>query len=107
MKRIFPAANSCNAVPALLARWRLCFDFSGTGALLSARANDAASDRIRFGIIGIGMPGSGLLRDAIHCRVECVAACDLYDGRHTLAQEIVGKKSPPPAAIRISSTTRR
>jgi len=26
--------------------------------------------------------------------VECVAACDLYDGRHTLAQEIVGKKIP-------------
>jgi len=55
----------------------------------------AASDRIRFGIIGIGMQGSGLLRDAIQLPgVECVAACDLYDGRHTLAQEIVGKKIP-------------
>src|SRR5438876_7660420 len=48
------------------------------------------SDRLRFGIIGIGMQGSGLLRDAIQLPgVECVAACDLYDGRHTLAQEIV------------------
>jgi predicted dehydrogenase len=55
----------------------------------------AASDRVRFGIIGIGMQGSGLLRDAIQLPgVECVAACDLYDGRHTLAQEIVGKQIP-------------
>src|SRR5467141_4415218 len=53
------------------------------------------SDRLRFGIIGIGMQGSGLLKDAITLPgVECVAACDLYDGRHTLAQEIVGKKIP-------------
>ncbi len=53
------------------------------------------SDRLRFGIIGIGMQGSGLLRDAIQLPgVECVAACDLYDGRHMLAQEIVGKKIP-------------
>src|SRR6202171_5538464 len=55
----------------------------------------APSDRLRFGIIGIGMQGSGLLRDAVQLPgVECVAACDLYDGRHTLAQEIVGKKIP-------------
>src|SRR6267378_2100196 len=55
----------------------------------------APSDRLRFGIIGIGMQGSGLLRDAIQLPgVECVAACDLYDGRHTLAQEIVGMKIP-------------
>ena len=54
-----------------------------------------ASDRLRLGIIGIGMQGSGLLATAITLPgVECVAACDLYDGRHTLAQEIVGKKIP-------------
>jgi predicted dehydrogenase len=53
------------------------------------------SDRLRFGIIGVGMQGNGLLRDAIQLPgVECVAACDLYDGRHTLAQEIIGKKIP-------------
>jgi len=52
-----------------------------------------ASDRLRFGIIGIGMQGSGLLGTAITLPgVECVAAADLYDGRHTLATEIVGKK---------------
>jgi predicted dehydrogenase len=49
------------------------------------------SDRVRFGIIGIGMQGSGLLTNAIQLPgVECVAACDLYDGRHTLAKEIAG-----------------
>src|ERR1700675_4210353 len=51
----------------------------------------APSDRLRFGIIGVGMQGSGLLRNAIQLPgVECVAACDLYDGRHTLAKEIAG-----------------
>src|ERR1700733_12185490 len=51
----------------------------------------AASDRVRFGIIGIGMQGSGLLTNAIQLPGgECVAACDLYDGRHTLAKEIAG-----------------
>src|SRR5437660_3870284 len=55
----------------------------------------APSDRLRFGIIGIGMQGSGLLTNAIQLPgVECLAACDLYDARHTLAQEIVGKKIP-------------
>jgi predicted dehydrogenase len=53
----------------------------------------AAGDRVRFGIIGIGMQGSGLLDAAVHLPgVECVAACDLYDGRHTLAKEIAGEK---------------
>ena len=51
----------------------------------------APSDKLRFGIIGIGMQGSGLLKGAITLRgVECVAAADLYDGRHTLAKEIIG-----------------
>src|SRR6201985_2442609 len=51
-----------------------------------------ASDRVRFGIVGVVMEGSGLLTTAIQLRgVECVAAADLYDGRHELAREIVGK----------------
>ena len=55
----------------------------------------AASDRVRFGIIGVGMQGSGLLNDSIKLAdVECVAACDLYDGRHTLAREIVRPDLP-------------
>src|SRR5258705_4044949 len=55
----------------------------------------AASDRVRFGMIGIGMQGSGLLHTSIELTgVECVAACDLYDGRHTLAKEIVRPNLP-------------
>ena len=54
------------------------------------------SDRVRFGIIGIGMQGSGLLSQAIELPgIECVAACDLYDGRHTLAREITAKPDLP------------
>jgi len=54
-----------------------------------------ASDRIRFGIIGVGMQGSGLLATSIELPdVECAAACDLYDGRHTLAREIVRADLP-------------
>jgi len=50
------------------------------------------SDRVRFGIIGIGMQGAGLLRTAVLLPgVECVAACDLYDGRQEVAKDIVGK----------------
>jgi predicted dehydrogenase len=59
--------------------------------LEAAPAPTAASDRVRFGMIGVGMQGSGLLRTSITLPgVECAAACDLYDGRHTLAKEIVG-----------------
>src|SRR5579872_618422 len=55
----------------------------------------APSDRVRFGIIGIGMQGSGLLTNAVQIPgAECVAACDLYDGRHTLAREIVRPDLP-------------
>lgn len=55
----------------------------------------APSDRVRFGIVGVGMQGSGLLANAIQLPgVECVMACDLYDARHTLAQEIAGPNVP-------------
>src|SRR6476659_1921275 len=66
-------------------------------AATSPRADTraAASDRVRFGIIGVGMQGSGLLGTAIRLpEVECVAACDLYDGRHVLAREIVRPDLP-------------
>ena len=55
----------------------------------------APSDKVRFGIIGVGMQGSGLLGESIRLpEVECVAACDLYDGRHTLAREIARPDLP-------------
>ena len=51
----------------------------------------SASDRVRFGMVGVGMQGSGLLSTAIALHgVQCAAACDLYDGRHVRAREIAG-----------------
>ena len=53
------------------------------------------SDTVRFGMIGVGMQGSGLLGAAIALPgVTCAAAADLYDGRHTLAKEIAGPTLP-------------
>ncbi len=63
---------------------------------LPAQTQVAPSDRVRFGMIGIGMQGSGLLPTAIGLPgIECVGAADLYDGRHTLAREITGKANLP------------
>ncbi len=61
----------------------------------------APSDRVHFGMIGIGMQGSGLLASSIELPgVECVAACDLYDGRHTSgAKRLCVPTCPPPGAI--------
>jgi predicted dehydrogenase len=61
--------------------------------LLSAAPSPLApSDTVHFGIVGVGMQGSGLLRTSIALPgVECVAACDLYNGRQELAKEIVEK----------------
>ena len=59
---------------------------------LFAQGTDAPSKPLRMGIIGIGMQGSGLLTNAIELPgIECVAACDLYDGRHLLSREITNK----------------
>ena len=55
-------------------------------------ASPAAGENVRFGMIGIGMQGSGLLGNAIELPgIQCVAAADLYDGRHLLAREITNK----------------
>ncbi|MGH7546552.1 MAG: Gfo/Idh/MocA family protein [Gemmatimonadales bacterium] len=46
-------------------------------------------------MVGVGMQGSWLLPQSIALPgVECAAACDLYDGRHTLAREIVRADLP-------------
>jgi predicted dehydrogenase len=73
----------------------------GQSILLEPRALAASalplppSQRLRFGIIGVGMQGSGLLGTALGLGHECAAAADLYDGRHTLAREITGNPSLP------------
>src|SRR5580658_6464302 len=59
---------------------------------LAAAPLTGPNDRIRFGIVGVGMEGSSLLSTAVQLPgVECAAAADLYDGRHQLAREIAGK----------------
>jgi predicted dehydrogenase len=56
----------------------------------------APSDRLRFAMIGVGMQGSALLGNSIQLPgIECVAACDLYDGRHTLSREITNNSRLP------------
>jgi len=63
---------------------------------LWAAPDAAAGERVRFGMVGIGMQGSGLLAESIELPgIECVAACDLYDGRHTLAREITARPDLP------------
>ncbi len=63
---------------------------------LSSTTPVAPSDRVRFGMIGVGMQGSGLLSNAIGLPgIECVAAADLYDGRHTLAKQITNNSNLP------------
>jgi predicted dehydrogenase len=67
-----------------------------TEALAATPKPDAPSDTVRFGAIGVGMQGAGLLSDALGLPgVECVAASDLYDGRHTLAREVADDASLP------------
>jgi predicted dehydrogenase len=61
---------------------------------LLAAEDMPAGEHVRFGMVGIGMQGSGLLGASIELPgIECVAACDLYDGRHTLAREITRNPS--------------
>lgn len=56
----------------------------------------APSDTIRFASIGTGVRGCELLSASTHVPgIECVAVCDLYDSRHTAAQEAVKNSSVP------------
>jgi predicted dehydrogenase len=66
------------------------------GAPLRSGARAVApSDTVRFGIIGVGMRGEDLLRTSIKIPgVQCVAACDLYEGRRTLAKQILTNDTP-------------
>src|SRR5690349_17202071 len=64
--------------------------------LPSSASQASANDRVRFGMIGVGMQGSGLLANAVTLPgLECVAASDLYDGRHTLAKQITNNPNLP------------
>jgi predicted dehydrogenase len=51
------------------------------------------SDRVSFGLVGVGIEGSGLLKTTLQIPgVECAAAADLYDGHLGLAKEIMGEQ---------------
>jgi predicted dehydrogenase len=88
--------------PGFSRREFLGMSATAAGATLAARTfllepepMFAAPLGVRFGMIGIGMQGSSLLTESIKLPgVECVAACDLYDGRHILAREIVRADLP-------------
>ena len=63
--------------------------------LLRASVMLPPSDRVRFASIGTGVRGCELLKASLLVPgVECVAACDLYDGRHLAARESVKKEVP-------------
>jgi predicted dehydrogenase len=56
----------------------------------------APSDTLRFASIGTGVRGCELLSATTHVAgIECVAVCDLYDSRHTAAQEAVRNPNVP------------
>jgi predicted dehydrogenase len=56
----------------------------------------APSDTVRFASIGTGIRGCEHLEASLHVPgVQCVAVCDLYDSRHTAAQESVNNPRVP------------
>src|SRR5260221_12363884 len=56
----------------------------------------APSDTVRFASIGTGVRGCELLQASTHVPgIQCVAVCDLYDSRHTAAQEAVRNPNVP------------
>src|SRR5947207_14299500 len=51
---------------------------------------NAPSDKVRFGIVGVGREGTGLLTTAAQLAgVDRATACDRYDGRHELGRGLV------------------
>ena len=87
--------NSAGAAGAYAVATTVALEPEGPAWARAAARPVPASDRVRFGIIGVGMQGSGLLSNSIQLPgVECAMACDLYDARHTLAKEIAGANLP-------------
>ncbi len=49
------------------------------------------AEPVRYASVGVGIEGSILLRASVTLpQARCVAACDVYAGRHTLAKQIAG-----------------
>lgn len=84
-RRTFLTAGGLSVATLASAAWQPASQASEAGN------GTSSGEPIRFGIIGVGMEGSGVLENAIALPgVECVGAADLYDGRHTLAKQITG-----------------
>ena len=67
--------------------------------LYAAPRRVAPSDTVRFASIGTGIRGCEHLQASLDVPgIQCVAVCDLYDSRHTAAQEAV--KNPSVEAVR-------
>ena len=67
--------------------------------LYAAPRRVAPSDTVRFASIGTGIRGCEHLGASLDVPgIQCVAVCDLYDSRHTAAQEAV--KNPSVEAVR-------
>jgi predicted dehydrogenase len=59
--------------------------------ILLAEKKISANDKIRIGVIGLGIMGNGDLRTALKVDgVELAGVCDLYEGRLTRAKERYG-----------------
>ena len=64
--------------------------------LSAAPRRVAPSDTVRFASIGTGIRGCEHLEASLSVPgIQCVAVCDLYDSRHTAAQESVKNPSVP------------
>jgi predicted dehydrogenase len=91
MENRLPRRNFLQATGLTLSAFSAANPITLNAQSSSTSRTPPSGDRIRFGIIGVGMEGSGVLKSAIDLPgVECVGAADLYDGRHTLAKEITG-----------------
>ena len=90
-RRKFIQASACVAGATLAGR----SFFLDPGPAFASPRPVPSGDTVRMGMIGVGMQGSGLLRTSIALPgVECIAACDLYDGRRELRHPV-----PKPACI--------
>lgn len=96
-RRRFLQVSSGTAVAALVPGTPAMLAADQSGTVTSTAEQSSAeqpatnADPVRFASIGVGIQGSSLLRAAVTLpQGQCVAACDLYDGRHTLAREIAG-----------------
>ena len=63
--------------------------------LFGGLGSGAASDRVRFGAIGVGIRGCLLLQASLQVPgVECVAVSDLYESRNSAAELALKKNIP-------------